>query len=179
MKNEKEQHGKESNTEYGRKGIAYEDWHELAPQRKTFGDVNKSGRKNAGHDKSWTQATKKTSRQGDGKSGPITPISGGKDGDVVDPKDRSQFKYVTGGKKYSAEFGRVPDAGKKWEASAPTGDPTMYPNRGPQTPANLRPIEIGWKKRYAHALTPDAQVADAATAPNTPQRKRLRRTESK
>ena len=151
MKNAKEHFGHELGPKTPEEYLNY---NELAPQRPTFGDVNKSGSKNAGHDKSWSDATKKTSRQGDGNPGPITRISGGKNGDVVDPKDRSQYKYVAGGKKYSAEFGRVPDAGKKWEASAPTGDPTMYPNRGPQTPANLRPIEIGWKKRYAHALLP-------------------------
>ena len=180
MKSEREQHGKEANTEVLRKGTAYEDWQELAPQRKTFGDVNKSGRKNAGHDKSWSDATKKTSRQGDGNPGPITRISGGKNGDVVDQKDRSQYKYVAGGKKYSAEFGRVPDAGKKWEATPfvdSQGDPALYVNRLPQLPANLRPVQIGWRGRYKDSL--DAQIGGAATSASTPQRRKQRKSESK
>jgi hypothetical protein len=176
MKSEKEQHGQELGPKTPQE---YADYNELAPQRPTFGDVNKSGRKNAGFDRSWDDAAKRVSPQGDGNPGPITPISGGADGDIPNPKTRSQYLYVSGGRKYSAEFGRVPDEGKEFEPSAPTGNPKMYPNEGPQTAAFKRPIQLGWKKRYAHTLGSDAQVADAATAPNTPQRTAQRKTESR
>jgi hypothetical protein len=172
MKSAKEQFGQELGPKTPQE---YADYFELADQRPTFGETNKTGRKNAGFDRSWDDAAKKVTPQD--KIGPITAISGGPDGDVVKPKTRSQYKYVAGGKKYSAEFGRVPDAGKEFKPSAPTGDPRMYPNEGPQTAAFKRPIQLGWKKRYAHALGSDVQVADSATAPNTPQRRKQRRTE--
>ena len=179
MKSEKEQHGHEANTEYARRGRNYGDVYELAPQRKTFGETNKTGAKNAGHDKAWEEAASQVTPQGDGKTGPVTPISGGTDGDIVQPKTRSQYSYAAGGKKYSAEFGRVSDSEQEWKNSGPAGSGEMFPNQGPQTAAFKRPIEIGWKKRYAHAIGGDVQVADAATAPNTPQRRKQRRTESK
>jgi len=179
VKNEKEQHGKESNTEYGRRGIAYQDWRELAPQRATFEDVehktNSAGEKYPGHDRTWKDVP--VSPQGDGKPGPVTPISTGKDGNV--PKKRRHSIVDKYARSYDPVNSRVPDKGKEWTASAPTGSRTMYPNRLPELPANLRDVQIGWKKRYAHALGPDAQVADAMTAGNTPQRRKLRKTESK
>src|SRR6266404_6916412 len=100
MKYEKEQHGQE----LGPKN--YLEYFEVKSERPTFGDVNKTGRKNAGHDKSWEDAAKRVLPQGNGKPGPVTPISGGTDGDIPNPKTRSQYKYVSGGRKYSAEFGR-------------------------------------------------------------------------
>ena len=57
MKSAKEQKGFEQNTEYARKGIAYEDWQELSPQRPTFEDADhkltSTGIKYPGHDRTW------------------------------------------------------------------------------------------------------------------------------
>jgi hypothetical protein len=181
MKNEKEQHGKEANTEVLRKGTAYEDWQELSPQRPTFEDadhkVTSTGERYPGWDRKWPGPPPLNGSPDENKE--PTPISGGEDGSEPKKRRHSTIDKYTGGRNYDVENSRVPDVGKKWTASAPTGDPTMYPTRLPQLPANLRPVQVGWKERYKHALTPDAQVADAATAPNTPQRKRLRKTESK
>jgi hypothetical protein len=79
MKYEKEQHGQELGPKAGKE---YANYFELKSERPTFGDLNKTGRKNAGHDKSWEDAANKVLPQGDGKRGPVTPISGGADGDV-------------------------------------------------------------------------------------------------
>ena len=179
MKNEKEQHGKEANTEVLRKGVPYEEWQELSPQRPTFEDVNhkltSTSVKYPGHDRKWPGPPPLNGSPEENKK--PTAISGGKDGSV--PKKRRHSIVDKYAQSYDPVNSRVPDKGKEWTASAPTGNPIMYANHGPQTPANLRPITLGWKKRYAHALEPNAQVADAMTAPNTPQRKRLRKTESK
>ena len=179
MKNEKEQHGKEANTEVLRKGVPYEEWQELSPQRPTFEDVNhkltSTSVKYPGHDRKWPGPPPLNGSPEENKK--PTAISGGKDGSV--PKKRRHSIVDKYARSYDPVNSRVPDAGKKWEASAPTGDPTMYPNRLPELPANLRSVKIGWKERYKHALGPDAQVADPMTAPNTPQRRKLRKTESK
>jgi hypothetical protein len=169
MKYEKEMHGQE----LGPKN--YLEYFEVKSERPTFGerDKNSSGHTIAGHDREWSSATPQD------KFPDVTPISGGKDGDIPKKRRHSTIDAYTGGRNYDPENGRVPDAGKTWEASAPTGSSKMYPNLGPQTAANKREVKIGWKERYAAALRPDSQVADAMTAPNTPQRKKLRRTESK
>jgi hypothetical protein len=181
MKNKKEQHGEEANTQYLRDGKDYSEWKEPTPQRPTFGDkdhkTTSTGIKHPGHDRNWPGAPP---RNGDANENQKpTPISGGKDGHIPNKRRHSTVDAYTGGRDYDPENSRVPDAGKKWTASAPTGDPKMYPNKGPQTPANKREVQIGWKKRYADALRPDVQVADAMTSPTTPQRKKLRKTESK
>jgi len=175
MKDASEQHG----SELGPKTpTEYQEYFELADQRPTFGEVNKTGRKNAGHDKNWDDAAQRVSPQGDGNPGPVTPVSGGADGDIPDPKTRSQYRYVTGGKKYSPEFGRVPDSEQTWKHTGPQGSGEMFPNAGPQTAAFKRPIKLGWKERYAHALNPEIpEDMGKATAPNTPQRRKQRRTE--
>jgi len=176
MKSAKEQHGQELGPKTPQE---YADYSELAPQRPTFGDrgTTSTGIKHPGHDRTWNDTP--TSPQGDGNPGPVTPISGGKDGNVPKKRRHSTVDAYTGGRNYDPANSRVPDADKEFNPSAPTGDPKMYANEGPQTAAFKRPIQIGWKKRYAHALSPDAQVADAMTAPNTPQRKKLRKTESR
>jgi len=174
----KEHFGKGANTEVLRKGVPYEEWHELSPQRPTFEDADhkltSTGVKYPGHDRKWPGPPPLNGSPDENKE--PTPISGGEDGSV--PKKRRHSIVDKYAQSYPVNS-RVPDKGKEWTASAPTGNPIMYANHGPQTPANLRPITLGWKKRYAHALEPNAQVADAMTAPNTPQRKRLRKTESK
>ena len=172
----KEMHGQELGPKTPQE---YADYFELAPQRPTFGDrpTTSTGIKHPGHERTWSDTP--VSPQGDGNPGPVTPISGGKDGDVPRKRRYSTVDAYTHGRSYDPIQGRVPDEGKVFEPSSATGDPTMYENQGPQTAAFKRPIQIGWEKRYAHALSPDVVVADAATAPNTPQRKKLRMTESK
>jgi hypothetical protein len=191
MKSEKEQHGQELGPKTPQE---YADYHELAPQRPTFEDAehqtNSAGKKYAGHDRSWSDAATKVSPQGDGKPGPVTPISGGsaeEGGDTARALKRTSphsivDKYL-GGKNFDPVQGRVPDAGKEFQPSAPVGHPKMYPNEGPQTPAFNRPTKLGWKERYKDALRPDVAVGDAMTVGSgisqTPQRKKLRKSESK
>ena len=183
MKNEKEQHGKEANTEVLRKGVPYEEWQELSPQRPTFEDVNhkltNTSVKYPGHDRKWPGPPPLNGSPEENKK--PTAISGGKDGSVPKKRRHSIIDKYTGGRNYDVENSRVPDKGKRWEATPfvdSQGDPALHRNRLVELPANCRPIEIGWKKRYAHALTPDGREANA-TAPNTPQRRKLRKTESK
>jgi hypothetical protein len=182
MRREDEQHGKELGPKTPE---GYADYFELAPQRPTFEDAdhktNSAGEQYPGHDRNWQDASANVSVQGDGNPGPVIPISGGESNE---PKGRrhSIVDVYTGGRNYDpAQAGRVPDAGKEFKPSAPTGDPTLYANQGPQTPAFKRPIKLGWKERYKDALSPDVVVADKMTVGSgisqTPQRKKFRASE--
>jgi len=149
----KEQFGQELGPKTPEEYAAYR---ELAPQRPTFEDAdhqtNSAGERYAGFDRNWDNASKTVSPQGDGKPGPITEISGGKDGNSKTFRRHSIVDVYLDGN-YDPIRGRVPDEGKSFEASAPIGDPTLYTNQGVQSPASKRPIQIGWKKKYAQALS--------------------------
>ena len=179
MKTQKEQFG----NELGPKDPeSYQEYFELADQRPTFGEVNKTGRKNAGHDRKWP-GPPPLNGDPEENADPV-PISGGADGNAPFPKTRSQYQVLLDGKKYSPEFGRVPDAcpAGEWKHTIPT---EMYPNQGGTLlPTERRPMEkqiqLGWKSR-GYDLSEDASAAAPSIVgpgiSQTPQRKKLRKTE--
>lgn len=168
MKSEKEQHGGELGPKTPKQ---YENYFEPVSQRPTFSERTKSsaGHLLPGHDKKWSASP----MNGDPRENKEpTPVSG-----VAGPKQRrySTVDEVTHGN-YDPIQGRVPDEGKTFKASAPTGNAKLYVNQGPHTPANKREIKIGWRNR-GYALGEDASAGAPVTVPSTPQKKRLRKTE--
>jgi len=173
VKDAKEQYGQELGPKTPQE---YAEYNELAPQRPTFGDrgTTSTGIKHPGHDRTWNDTP--TSPQGDGQPGPRTPISGGKSNQPKGRRHSTVDSYVTGN--FDPARGRVADEGKKFEVHSMPGDGKMFPNLGPQTPANKREIKIGWKNK-GYDLGENAQAGAPMTAPNTPQRKKIRKTESR
>src|SRR5438105_3680934 len=116
MKNAKEHFGQELGPKTPQE---YAEYDELAPQRPTFEDedhkVTSTGVKYPGHDRTWKDVP--VSPQGDGKPGPVTPISTGKDGNTPKKRRHSTVDQYTHGRNYDVENSRVPDKGKRWEAT--------------------------------------------------------------
>jgi hypothetical protein len=181
MRNKKEQHGEEANTEYLRRGKDYSDVYEPAPQRPTFGDADhkktSTGIKHPGHDREWPGPPPLNGSPEENQN--PTPISGGRDGHIPNKRRHSTVDGYLDGRNYDPIQGRVPDSEQKWKNTGPQGSGEMFPNKGVQTPASKREVQIGWQKRYADALRPEVVIGDAMSAPNTPQRRKFRRTESK
>jgi len=175
MKDPKEQHGGELGP---RTPEEYAEYFEVKSERPTFGDREKTSTnlKFPGHDRSWEDASKNVTPQGDGEVGPRTPISGGKSNQPKGRRHSTVDSYVTGN--FDPARGRVADEGKKFEVHSMPGDGKMFPNLGPQTPANKREIKIGWKNK-GYDLGEDTQAGAPMTAGNTPQRRKLRQSEGR
>jgi hypothetical protein len=178
---------KNSNEQYGHElgpkdADEYQEYYELADQRPTFGEKNSAGEPTAGYNRSWEKAATEVTPQGDGEAGNVIPISGGESNEPKFRRHSVVDKY-TFGKSFDPITGRVPDAGKKFSPSKPTGDPTMYKNEGGTLlPTERRPMEkqiqIGWKNR-GYDVSENTHAGAPMTHGNTPQRRKLRQTESK
>jgi len=95
----------------------------LVPQAPAFEDADhgKTSTDNLypGHDRSWKTAARLVTPQGDGKPGPVTPISGGKE-NTHQKRRYSTIDRYTNGKSYDPVQGRVPDE-NTWLATKPPG----------------------------------------------------------
>jgi hypothetical protein len=189
MKDPKEMHGQESNTDFG--GKTYEEFFEPIPFRPTFSDreVNSTGTtRTPGHDRSWEDAAARVTPQD--QIGPVTPVSGGsaaQGGDIPRALKRthphSTVDKYTDARAFDPPQGRVPDSEQYWKDSGLPGSGEMFPNRGGTLlPSERREIKIGWKSR-GYDVGDDALAGAPMTIGSgptqTPQRKRLRARESK
>jgi len=171
----------------------------LVPQAPAFEDAD-HGKTSAdnlypGHDRSWKTAARLVTPQGDGKPGPVTPISGGKE-NTHQKRRYSTIDQYTSGKSYDPVRGRVPDE-KTWQATAHPGPITETSSNvkvaspdddghvSVTTPNKIdakrgeRPSDKksqGWEKRYAKEIR-EHSFAEGMTANDTPQQKKIRALE--